>query len=430
MPGKSATEFCLAALARFGAGEAQCSLTATRKHQMKAQAGRLSMLRSASEARLDLRAVRDGRQGQVSISAAGRKEIEAAAKKALESAAASASDAAYGISEFQPAGDFRRGDKRPDLNGMRRRLLEFLGAARRMPGLNLMEASLEFTFEEKTLANSNGVRFRSEAGTYALSLEFSSRKGGRSSSINFAELYLRDLSRPLLECGSVKLLLEQSADSVAAKPVQGKFSGDIVVSPECLGMFLYFLTEDAIRDARVIAGTGPYKDKVGSLIADGRFTLRSMPLSPDIAAGYFFTADGYKAENAAIVEGGRLKTLLLSRYGAKKTGLPRALNQGGCYVMEPGTENFKAMLRSVKKGLLVTRFSGGMPNQKGDFSGVAKNSFYIENGKIKFPVAETMIAGNIPEMLLAVKGISKERVNLGNAVYPWVTFSGVTVSGK
>jgi len=61
---------------------------------------------------------------------------------------------------------------------------------------------------------------------------------------------------------------------------------------------------------------------------------------------------------------------------------------------------------------------------------VAKNSYYIEDGEIKYPVSETMIAGNLKDLLKSIKHISRETVNDGGSVFPWITFSGVTISGK
>ncbi len=421
---------CIELLKKHGAQKAQCVLTETKRYQVKAAVGRLSLLRSTSNTDIRLLAVRDGRQGQVSVNATGKSEILAAVKQAVQAAKASPRDAAYGISEWQPERDFSRGDAAPDLGGMCARMAEFLKAAKTHPGLSLAEAALGFSLEKKIFLNSNGVRFSSSVGVYDLSLDFSSAAGGRSSSVNFASLSMPDLSRPLMECGSIGLLLKQSAASVRTKPVNSKFIGDIVVSPECLGSFLGFITEDSLRDPRIISGTSRYKDKIGSVVAAKGFTLGSMPLSPEIAAGYFVTPDGYKAENVQVIENGRLKAFILSRCGAKKTGLARTANSGGCYVVDPGPEKFTNIVKSVKRGLLVTRFSGGAPNQAGDFSGLAKNSFYIENGKIRFPVSETMISGNIPEMFMKIKHISKERVNLGDAIYPWINFSGVTISGK
>jgi len=430
MTEKKMLSLCLKLLKQNGAEQAQCVLTKTMKNQMKAQAGQLSLLRSVADTELRLLAIKDGRQGQVSINTTGKRDVEAAVIRVIEAAKASPQDKAYGISEFQPTQVFLRGDTKADLRGMCRRLSEFLQDSRKYKGLRFFEAALGFTLEEKTFLNSNGVNLSSSIGTYDFVVEFSTGVRARASSINFSELWFKDLSRPLMECGSTALLFKQSGKSVLTTPVKDKFSGEILVSPECLGSFLGFLTGDALRDAKIIAGTSPYMNKIGSMVASAGFTLGSMPGAPEMAAGYFITGDGYKAENVPLVEAGRLKTFILSRYGAKKTGLRRTPNSGGCYIVGPGLEKLGSMVKAIKRGLLVTRFSGGAPNQKGDFSGVAKNSFYIENGKIKFPVSETMISGNIPAMFLGIKSISKERVNLGNAVYPWISFSGVSVSGK
>jgi PmbA protein len=421
---------CLELLRKYGAEKAQCVLNKTTTFQIRSEAGKMSLLRSVSNTELQLLAIKDNRQGQVSVNAAGKADMVDAALRAMEAAKASPQDKAYGISEPQPRQSFRKGDDKPDLEGMHSRLAEFLREARRYPGLCLAEALVGFTFENKVFSNSNSVDLSSSVGVYDLSLAFSSNAKKKSSSVNFVSRTFGDLSRPLMECGSIATLLKQSVESLGARPVSKKFAGDIIVSPECLGSFLQFITEQALRDARILAGTSPYMGRIGALVAGKNFTLQAMPLAPEIASGYFITPDGYKAENVSVVEKGRLNTFILSRYGAQKIGLDRTRNAGGGYIISPGPDKLGALVKSVKRGLLVTRFSGGAPNQKGDFSGVAKNSFYIENGKIVYPVAETMISGNIPEMFLRIKGISEERVNLGTAVYPWISFSGVTISGK
>jgi len=88
------------------------------------------------------------------------------------------------------------------------------------------------------------------------------------------------------------------------------------------------------------------------------------------------------------------------------------------------------IIKSTKKGIILKRFSGGNPSDNGDFSGVAKNSYYVEDGEIKFPITETMVSGNLVEMMMNIKQISKERINSGYHNYPWIKFDGLTVSGK
>ena len=93
-----------------------------------------------------------------------------------------------------------------------------------------------------------------------------------------------------------------------------------------------------------------------------------------------------------------------------------------------GDESLNDMIKSTDKGIVLCRFSGGNPSDNGDFSGVAKNSYYIENGKIKYPISETMISGNICEMFNNIISISKETIDFGNSIYPWIKFDGVTIS--
>ena len=71
-----------------------------------------------------------------------------------------------------------------------------------------------------------------------------------------------------------------------------------------------------------------------------------------------------------------------------------------------------------------------MPSVNGDFSGVAKNSFLIEHGKVKAPISETMISGNLADMLNNVIAVSADTVCDGVSILPWIAFDGITISGK
>ena len=88
------------------------------------------------------------------------------------------------------------------------------------------------------------------------------------------------------------------------------------------------------------------------------------------------------------------------------------------------------MVKQMKKGLIVGSFSGGQPSNNGDFSGVAKNSFLVEDGEIKGAVNETMINGNLAELINHVVSISKETVADGTCVLPYLAVGGIVISGK
>ena len=70
----------------------------------------------------------------------------------------------------------------------------------------------------------------------------------------------------------------------------------------------------------------------------------------------------------------------------------------------------------------------GRPASNGDFSGVIKNSFLIENGQRGHALAETMISGNVAQMLRDVQAASSERIDTGAWVLPWLLVPGLHFS--
>ena len=155
-------------------------------------------------------------------------------------------------------------------------------------------------------------------------------------------------------------------------------------------------------------------------------TLHSRPR--DLVGGYSVTGDGYEAQNATIVDRGVLKSFLLDQYGSRKTGLARAVTGGGAWVVDAGATPLDAMIRDVKAGVLIARYSGGRPNDKGDFSGIAKNSYYIEDGAIAYPISETMVSGNLASLLTNIVAISSERADFGSGIFPWIRVGGIGIS--
>ena len=99
-------------------------------------------------------------------------------------------------------------------------------------------------------------------------------------------------------------------------------------------------------------------------------------------------------------------------------------------VVDAGDKTLDEVISTVNKGIIMGGFSGGEPGVNGDFSGVAKNSFLIENGKIKCALSETMVNGNLAEMFNNIRAISKEQICDGGSVLPYIAVDGIVISGK
>lgn len=180
----------------------------------------------------------------------------------------------------------------------------------------------------------------------------------------------------------------------------------------------------------MISGTSPWKEKLGQQVASPLVKIELVAEHPELPGTSQLSGDGYVAENMPVIEGGVLKNFILSRYGANKTGLRRSANSGGSYVFGNGETPLEELIAGVERGVLLGRFSGGEPSPAGDLSGVAKNSFLIENGKVTKPLSEVMIAGNLGDMLRDTVAVSQERENSGYWLLPWIRVSNVNISGK
>lgn len=421
----------LESIARAGFEKAACRVSTDELHELQAETGEINLLRTNFETDIGLIGIDGGRRAALSVNKTDEAALGAAVNDLKTMAAGANPDPAYDIAQAQPHEDFAAGIESPDYDAMYDRVVDFQKYAHNTyPHLNIRSAAIAFSKRRTCYVNSNDVAFTSRRGQYQVSVTFSSKEvsneGTDTSSMMYTGYSAYDLDTPIQDATNVDMLLRQSTEQVRTKHIPGKFVGDLVIAPNCLMSFLGFLTA-RIGDA-MISGTSIYEGKVGEMVASPLLSLHAMPLSDDIVSGYWITGDGYKAQDSTIVEKGQLLTYLLSLYGANKMGLPRAVNSGGCYVVDAGGQDYESMIGDVSEGILITRFSGGRPNDRGDFSGVAKNSYYIKDGRLAYPIKETTVSGNLATLLQSIDGVSRERLNFGNSILPWVKAAGITVS--
>lgn len=429
--GMETVEKAVEALRAAGADKAQAGMSRSEKSELNVDAGRMSLYRTTVNVSIGLTALVGGRKGSVSVNRYDDAAIRRAAEDAVSSARSSEPDPANDISPRRVLERFDSGDIAPDNEAMYDRLREFVDwSGSTLPTTSLEQCVLEFTRGESFYANSNGAEFEERSGLYGFSAMFTSKDGADASSFNYSGAAHRRLAKPLKDWGRVEALMRESAEQTKVSSVDGSFTGDILIAPDCLGDFLGFVDGVYLSDYALITGNSPWKDSMGRKVVSPLVTVRSEPAGPAIEAGYSYTGDGFKAENCSIIERGVLKNFTLGLYGANKTGKPRCPSGGGAVVVEAGATPLSDMIRDVKRGVLLARFSGGSPSDNGDFSGVAKNSYLIENGKISRPIGETMIAGNLAELFESARAVSSERVDYGSAIVPWLLGGGVTISGK
>jgi len=421
-------EYIIDTFKKRGIDKVQCSISDSEKKELNIDAGQMSLFRTTFNSTIGITIYKDDCKASTSINKVDKETINDTIDNLIELADSSEPDPAFDIAEFQEKKSFQSGKKCADMDAMYDKLLEFSDYTRsKYPKVILEQAIIDFTYRKGIFANSNGVCFDIEKGIYNFSPMFTSKDGINTSSFNYTGFSSKELKKPLYSYGSIDRLLKESEEQIVSHSVPEKFNGQLIVTPDCLDDFISTIM-GFVTDIPLISGRSVYKDKLDKNIADSRFTLHSKPRSNQIQNNYFVTGDGYEAQDSTLIEKGILKTYLLGIYGANKTGLTRSINDGGAYIVESGSTKLNDIIKSIDQGILLSRFSGGNPSDNGDFSGVAKNSYFVEKGEIKYPISETMISGNICDMMKNIIDISDETVDYGDSIYPWINFDGITVS--
>jgi len=132
-----------------------------------------------------------------------------------------------------------------------------------------------------------------------------------------------------------------------------------------------------------------------------------------------FDDEGVVTRARKVVDAGRLEGYFLSTYSARKLGMKTTGNAGGSHnlvlrsKLTRAGDNLDAMLEKLGTGLFVIELMGqGVNYVTGDYSRGA-SGFWVEKGKIAFPVEEITIAGNLKDMLMGIEAVGADVYNYG-----------------
>ena len=414
-----------------GIGKYAVSLTESEKRELNTEQTSFSLYRTIFDRSASVAAFIDGRKG----SANGNDLTEEGLRKLVEDAKAgalsSAPDEANDIAPAQEPEVFRFGPLEPDMERFYGRLSEAIETVSKVyPMIRLGQIIGSHDGVHRLYFNSNGTRFEKFDGRYETMLEFAGNNGEKTTGIAFGGVTADSLDQPVLSLGSLRRLLQETEKSLTTVPVGDKFEGTVIFTPDALGQFAWMLLDNYAGAGVIMNGTSQWRGRLGEQVVSDKITMRLAAEDSRLAVTASYTGDGYRAEDVTVIDRGTLRAFLLNMYAARKTGGDVAKNDGGHLIMEPGETALADMIRGVSRGLIVGGFSGGEPGVNGEFSGVAKNSFYVENGEVKGAVMETMISGNLTDVFSKVTAVSKESESDGTSSFPWMAAEGITVSGS
>lgn len=428
---KEIAAYALDALKKAGADHAQCIVASGKVDEFNVDGGEFSLLRTLFNSSITIKALKDGKKGIISANRLDKESIDKAVRDCISAAESSVSDEAESIAPKVKNEDFVSGVLTPDKDKFFDRVHEFVEDVKSdYPKVILEQLISKYVHNECVFMNTNGVEYTYTYGKYDLSSMFSAHEGEKSSSFNGYYVSFDSLDKKLIDIGMHRTLLAESEKQLNTKSCNGKFVGKVIITPACLAELLLIAFGNFISDSTIIDGTSPWKSMLGKQVASEKLSISTRPLDKQVVCGERFTGEGFLSENMDIIKDGVLKNFMLSNYGSRKTGFPRALNSSYNLFVEPGDTRLNDLIKNIDRGVVLNRFSGGQPSVNGDFSGVAKNSFLIENGEVTDALSETMISGNLVNMFKNIVGISSETICDGSTVLPYIVVDGITISGK
>ena len=172
-------------------------------------------------------------------------------------------------------------------------------------------------------------------------------------------------------------------------------------------------------------------DALGQQIFAPGVTIAERPHLPGGLASTAFDEEGVATQMRNVVESGVLRGYFLGTYSARKLGMRSTGNAGGNHnlVLEPGELDLEGLLQRMGRGLLVTELLGmGVNMVTGDYSRGAAG-FWVEGGKIAYPVEEVTIASNLKDMFLGIDAVGNDVLVRGSRACGSILVSKMTIAG-
>ena len=218
----------------------------------------------------------------------------------------------------------------------------------------------------------------------------------------------------------------------------------IVFTPHGVASALLSPLMLAFNGKAVLEGTSPLKDKLGEQVFDKKLSLWDDATVVHGVGSYPFDDEGVPGQRLPLVANGVVTSFLYDLQtaalaGTRSTGNGRRAGGGSpspaisSLVLEKGKVSFQAMVKDMKEGLIVEEVIGAEQGNilGGDFGGNVLLGYKVENGEIVGRVKDTMIAGNVYQVLRELPGVGQETRWVGGILQtPPIYCSGVSVTTK
>lgn len=286
-------------------------------------------------------------------------------------------------------------------------------------------ASYSDNNQSRLIVTSNGFEGETSSSNFRLSASVSVDGGEARPSVGWSEraVFFDQLKKDDI----AKTALERALKKIG----QGKISSgkyDMLVENRTLGRLFYPLIS-ALDGFNIHQKNSFLIDKVGQKVASDKLTLTDDPFIVGGLGSKLFDNEGLAAKKRVVFDQGVLGNYYLDTYYAKKLGMDPTTGDPSNLIFEHGEKSLDELIKSMKKGIWITGFTGGNTNgSTGDFS-YGIDGFFVENGTIVKPVSEMNISGNMKELWMNLAEVGNDPYLASSWQFPSMLFENIDFSG-
>ena len=195
----------------------------------------------------------------------------------------------------------------------------------------------------------------------------------------------------------------------------------VVLGPGWPGILLHEAIGHGLEGDFNRKGSSAFSGRIGQRVAAKGVTVLDDGTIPDRRGSLNVDDEGNPSQRNVLIEDGILKGYIQDGMNARLTGVkPTGNGRRESYAHVPmprmtntymlgGDKSPEEIVASLKKGLYAVNFGGGQVDiTSGKFVFSASQAFWVENGKIQYPVKGATLVGNGPDALTRVSLIGND----------------------
>jgi len=303
----------------------------------------------------------------------------------------------------------------------------------------LCEAGISRNNISICIANSSGLETAYTKSAFTVGIEGTVIHGSDMLFVGESESSCRPVLDTANILNTVRLQLDRA--KTQARVPTGKLP--VIFTPDGVASALIAPLMAAFNGKIVLEGASPLGNKIGQKVFDKKLHLYDDATVAFQPGSRPFDDEGVPSRRLPLIESGLpksflydLKTAALAHtrstgHGGRGGGLPSPAPSA--FVFTNGDVSPESMMADIKEGLFIEQVMGATQGNilGGDFSGNVLLGYKIESGRIAGRVKDTMVFGNIYELLKEIAAVGNDAKWVAGRLYtPSIYCPSLSVSSK